>query len=551
MTHNQYTARKIARITNGKLITSGGEDPVIRDLVIDSRRLIEPEESMFIALLSARNDGHRYIGELIDRGIKCFLVSNLQLATGYKGRGSRVEGRGSRAESPATGNEDPVFIVVPDTLAALQKLAAYHRREFDYPVIAITGSNGKTIVKEWLYQLLSPDFVVIRSPKSYNSQIGVPLSVWNMDVQYNLAIIEAGISQPGEMEKLEEMIYPTIGIFTMIGPAHDELFSDDVEKATEKLKLFRNAEILIYNSDYQVITEQLNRSPDYKNLKAFTWGERDTDDLRIQRITKDENQTTIKGLFQGKEIEITIPFIDNASIENAIHCWAFILVQGSFTPKPPEGGLNRYAKFSSPQRRGSGRGHRGGSKSPSGDLGVPAKRSMSPPGDLGAQTSIQILGNFPYNISSQILFRVIEYKELVGELVGMFQREVALRIASPPGSKQYGILSVLLQAYYDIEYMMTVNETVFQPPPKVKSAVIRLRRNEIEALDCDEAFFIRVVKTAFNQRRKMLRNSLRTLADPGFSGWDDPVMSQRPEQLSVEEFTRLTRLIQQGTVENF
>ncbi len=328
MTHNQYTARKIARITNGKLIASGGEDPVIRDLVIDSRRLIEPEESMFIALLSARNDGHRYIGELIDRGIKCFLVSNLQLATGYKGRGSRVEGRGSRAESPATGNEDPVFIVVPDTLAALQKLAAYHRREFDYPVIAITGSNGKTIVKEWLYQLLSPDFVVIRSPKSYNSQIGVPLSVWNMDVQYNLAIIEAGISQPGEMEKLEEMIYPTIGIFTMIGPAHDELFSDDVEKATEKLKLFRNAEILIYNSDYQVITEQLNRLPDYKNLKAFTWGERDTDDLRIQRITKDENQTTIKGFFQGKEIEITIPFIDNASIENAIHCWAFILVRG-------------------------------------------------------------------------------------------------------------------------------------------------------------------------------------------------------------------------------
>jgi len=189
--------------------------------------------------------------------------------------------------------------------------------------------------------------------------------------------------------------------------------------------------------------------------------------------------------------------------------------------------------------------------SPTPDPSPIGEGSKSPSGDLGAQTGIQIIGNFPYNISSQILFRVIEYKELVGELVGMFQHEVAQRIASPPGSKQYGILSVLLQAYYDIEYMMTVNETVFQPPPKVKSAVIRLRRNGIKALDCDEAFFIRVVKTAFNQRRKMLRNSLRALAGSGFTGWDDPVMSQRPEQLSVEEFTRLTRLIRQGTAENF
>jgi len=157
---------------------------------------------------------------------------------------------------------------------------------------------------------------------------------------------------------------------------------------------------------------------------------------------------------------------------------------------------------------------------------------------------IQLLGNFPYNISSQILFRVIEYKDKVEELVGMFQREVAQRIASPPGSRKYGILSVLLQAYYDIEYLMSVSEKVFQPPPKVKSAVIRLKRNDVKALDCDEAFFIKVVKTAFNQRRKMLRNSLRSVAGSGFSDWDDPVMRKRPEQLSVDEFTRLTRLIQ-------
>ena len=309
MTQTKYTASKIAQITNGKLITSVGKDPVIHDLMIDSRHQAEnPEESMFIALVSPRNDGHKYIRELVNRGVKCFLVST---------------------EHRAPSTEQPTFILVPDTLAALQKLAAFHRREFDYPVVAVTGSNGKTIVKEWLYQLLSPDFKVIRSPKSYNSQIGVPLSIWNMETQYNLAIIEAGISQPGEMEKLEEIIYPTIGIFTMIGPAHDELFSDDAEKVTEKLKLFRNVEILIYNSDYQIITNQLDHSPDFANLKTFTWGERDTDDLRIQRIVKEENQTTIQSSFQEKEIEITIPFIDNASIENAIHCWAYIQVQGS------------------------------------------------------------------------------------------------------------------------------------------------------------------------------------------------------------------------------
>ncbi|MBL6949753.1 MAG: bifunctional UDP-N-acetylmuramoyl-tripeptide:D-alanyl-D-alanine ligase/alanine racemase [Bacteroidales bacterium] len=340
MTQTKYTASKIAQITNGKLITSGEKDLVIRDLMIDSRHQVgDPEESMFIALVSPRNDGHKYIRELVNRGVRCFLVSSLPdevQGSKFKVQGSRFNHQVSSTEQRAPSTEyrapstgQPTFILVPDTLAALQKLAAFHRREFDYPVVAVTGSNGKTIVKEWLYQILSPDFKVIRSPKSYNSQIGVPLSIWNMETQYNLAIIEAGISQPGEMEKLEEIIYPTIGIFTMIGPAHDELFSDDAEKVTEKLKLFRNVEILIYNSDYQIITNQLDHSPDFANLKTFTWGERDTDDLRIQRIVKEENQTTIRGSFQEKEIEITIPFIDNASIDNAIHCWALIQVQSS------------------------------------------------------------------------------------------------------------------------------------------------------------------------------------------------------------------------------
>ena len=227
-------------------------------------------------------------------------------------------------QQPATSNQDPVFILVPDTLAALQKLAARHRKQFSYPVIAVTGSNGKTIVKEWLYQLLSPDLDVIRSPKSFNSQIGVPLSVWNMDDRYDLAIIEAGISEPGEMEKLEQVIRPAIGIFTTIGPAHAAHFSGDTEKVDEKLKLFRHAELLIYRSDYKIITERLDASDTYDQLKRFTWGTLEGDDLRITGIHKQGERTTIKGICRGEESGITIPFTDDASIENAIHCWALI-----------------------------------------------------------------------------------------------------------------------------------------------------------------------------------------------------------------------------------
>ncbi|TSA25416.1 MAG: 16S rRNA (adenine(1518)-N(6)/adenine(1519)-N(6))-dimethyltransferase, partial [Bacteroidetes bacterium] len=147
-------------------------------------------------------------------------------------------------------------------------------------------------------------------------------------------------------------------------------------------------------------------------------------------------------------------------------------------------------------------------------------------------------------------FRVLEYKEQVQEVIGMFQREVAQRIASPPGSKQYGILSVLLQAYYRIEYLFTVNQSVFIPPPKVKSAVIRLVRNEVEQLDCDEKFWVAVVKTAFNQRRKTLRNSLKKLGPAGFSGWEDPLFNQRPEQLPVAGFVRLARMLHPERSEN-
>ncbi|MBL7139187.1 MAG: hypothetical protein ISS17_10490, partial [Bacteroidales bacterium] len=189
MSQFRYTAASIAEIVCGEIYGSGNPDQEIRELLIDSRRLVHPDGSMFVALVSDRNDGHRYVPELVERGVGCFLVGSSQFAVGNEGRGTKDEGRGTKDErpgtnnqepatnnqqpatnnqqpatsnqQPATSNQDPVFILVPDTLAALQKLAARHRKQFSYPVIAVTGSNGKTIVKEWLYQLLSPDLDVI------------------------------------------------------------------------------------------------------------------------------------------------------------------------------------------------------------------------------------------------------------------------------------------------------------------------------------------------------------------------------------------------------
>ena len=160
--------------------------------------------------------------------------------------------------------------------------------------------------------------------------------------------------------------------------------------------------------------------------------------------------------------------------------------------------------------------------------------------------NFNVIGNYPYNISSQIFFKVLEYKDRIPVCSGMIQKEVAERIASKPGNKAYGILSVLLQAYYDIEYLFTVDEHVFNPPPKVKSAVIRMTRNERKHLDCDETLFKQVVKTAFNQRRKQMRNSLQSLVGKGNPLLEEKIFTKRPEQLSVEEFVELTRMIQEG-----
>lgn len=268
---------------------------------------MSPSSTLFFAMIGDRRDGHEFIPDMHSAGVRNFVISKSDAAT----------------------YSDSTFILVDDTLAALQKIAAQHRSGFNYPVIAITGSNGKTIVKEWLYQLLRDDFHIVRSPKSYNSQIGVPLSVWDMQDSNTLAVFEAGISQPGEMRHLGEIIRPDIGIFTNLGSAHDENFSSMDEKAEEKLRLFSHCKKLIYCRDYFVIADRLNHVDFLSDeLEVFSWSRKQQADLQIGRITRNNGETEIQGIFQNRFVHIRIPFTDDASIENAIHCWSLMLMMG-------------------------------------------------------------------------------------------------------------------------------------------------------------------------------------------------------------------------------
>ena len=300
MQHQSYSLQKVAEVVNGQL-QGGAPERKVCDLLIDSRHLMDPAQALFFALKSSRNDGHRYIADLYDKGVRAFVVSH----------------------KPEADYPGAVFIVVSDTLKALQALAAYHRRQFDIPVIGITGSNGKTIVKEWLYQIFSPDYSIVRSPKSYNSQVGVPLSVWQMSANYDLAIFEAGISEPDEMMALQDIIRPNIGVFTNIGQAHDENFINRAQKAGEKLNLFTKAEQLVYCMDYSEIQQVVIRSGMSSKVKLFTWSRKfDEADLFVKQVNKRGKTASIECVYQGNTMEFVIPFGDDASVENAVHCVA-------------------------------------------------------------------------------------------------------------------------------------------------------------------------------------------------------------------------------------
>ena len=304
-----YSISNIAEITAGKLLLNNEDSTTIINLLTDSRKISNAETALFFALKGKRHDGHQFVHDLYAIGIRNFVVS--------------VDPEIFKCPSAN-------FVVVDDSLLALQKLAAWHRAQFDLPVIGITGSNGKTIVKEWLYQLLRQDKHIVRSPKSYNSQVGVPLSVWQINKDNDLAIFEAGISEPGEMARLEKIIKPSIGIITNIGQAHDEHFNKEnpaLEKVGEKLELFKESNLIIYCKDYTQIHDAIN-SVDYVGKRLFTWSKKQKADMQIAKILKHHEETELQCIYNQGFFNIKIPFIDDASIENAIHCWALLLCMG-------------------------------------------------------------------------------------------------------------------------------------------------------------------------------------------------------------------------------
>lgn len=299
-----YLVSHIARLIGEESVIRN--DSSIEQLLLDSRKIISPASSLFFALQGPRRDGHQFITELYKKGVRNFVVNDRVLS-------ERLP--------------DANFIFVDNTLEALQQLAIQHRSQFSYPVIGITGSNGKTIVKEWLYQLLHEDYHIVRSPKSYNSQIGVPLSLWQMNEQHTLGIFEAGVSGFGEMRRLERMIQPTIGVLTNIGEAHSEGFNDAEHKFREKVVLFRNCKVIIGRDiDFEAGREVIEMLGE--DIKLMTWGYGETNDFIIKEIANRPAVSSITISYQNTLCNIEIPFTDKASIENAISCCCVLLQLG-------------------------------------------------------------------------------------------------------------------------------------------------------------------------------------------------------------------------------
>lgn len=304
-----YSIEKITTLLGARRY--GSKDCNIAFLLTDSRSLSFPEETLFFALRSERNDGHNYIDDLYRRGVRNFVVDNTKSISDYA---------------------DANFLVVPSTLAALQRLAERHRDEFQIPVVGITGSNGKTVVKEWLYQLLMPSMHVTRSPRSYNSQIGVPLSVWQLHESSAVGIFEAGISLPDEMPRLADIIQPTVGIFTTLGQAHQENFHSLEEKCREKFELFNGCKTLIYPVDNDVVFRTL-RKLDFSGEK-LGWSMYDSSaPFFVTKVEKSDVSTRVHYIYKGvTEGSFLIPYISEAAIEDSITCAVAALFFG-ITPE--------------------------------------------------------------------------------------------------------------------------------------------------------------------------------------------------------------------------
>ena len=347
----RYTIEKIATLLGARRI--GTADAQIAWLLTDSRSLCFPEETLFFALRTQRNDGHRYIDDLYRRGVRNFVI-DAKSVNGKSVNGKSVNGKSVNGKSVNGKSEDGKsvdgksvngkypganFLIVPSPLAALQRLAERHRDEFDIPVVGITGSNGKTMVKEWLYQLLSPQLTVVRSPKSYNSQIGVPLSVWLLNEQTQVALFEAGISQMGEMQALRDIIQPTFGVLTSLGTAHQENFRSLEEKCMEKLQLFQGAKVIAYNSDDDVVSRCIRRSGikcekigwSRDNISAPLYIEKIAPAV-ADKVAVDGHgpcsMVTVHYVYKGERGAYQLPFFDEASLQCSFACAAVALYMG-------------------------------------------------------------------------------------------------------------------------------------------------------------------------------------------------------------------------------
>ena len=302
-----YSLEKVTALIGARRF--GNAEARIDWLLTDSRSLAFPETTLFFALRTPVGDGHKYIPDLYRRGVRNFVV-------------------GTVPDNYETDYPDANFLRVLSPLKALQRLAERHREEYVLPVIGITGSNGKTVVKEWIYQLLMLSMNVTRSPRSYNSQVGVPLSVWLLDERSRIGVFEAGISQPGEMQALRAIIQPTIGVMTNIGPAHQENFSTIQEKCHEKLLLFKDAKVLIYNEDEAVVAECVK---DFGfSGRLFSWSRKDENATVFVRAIEptEDGKTRIAYFFNGTAAEYTLPFADEASIQNSITALCVCLYLG-------------------------------------------------------------------------------------------------------------------------------------------------------------------------------------------------------------------------------
>lgn len=292
---SMYQFSELNKLIGQSELTLSAERPV-QNLITDSRKALVQSGSVFFAINGQHHDGHHYIASLYEAGVRQFVIEK---------------------EVPVLQFSGANFLKVDSTLNALQKIAAHHRSRFSIPVVGITGSNGKTIIKEWLYQLLAKEYVIVKNPGSYNSQLGVPLAVWQLQEHHTLGIFEAGISKPGEMEKLESIIRPTIGIFTNIGTAHDENFKNVEQKIHEKLKLFKDTHTLIYCADQTDVFRFISQS----RVPGLSWGFSPTADIKIRKL---KNSYSVE--WNDIRLQVEFPFSDQASVENAFHCIALMLL---------------------------------------------------------------------------------------------------------------------------------------------------------------------------------------------------------------------------------